>query len=630
MADVIHLLPDAVANQIAAGEVIQRPASVLKELVENSVDAGSSVIKVIIKDSGKTLIQVADNGNGMSDTDARMAFERHATSKIKSTDDLFTIQTFGFRGEALPSIVAVAQLELKSKLHQHEIGTQIIIHGAEFISQQAVSCSEGTNISVKNLFYNVPARRKFLKSDPQELKHIITEFQRIVLAHPEIEFSLYHNDHLIYAVPVSNYRQRINNVFGKKINQQLIPVETETSLLKLKGYIGKPEASKKSNEEQFFFVNNRFMKNPYLHKAVQLAYEHLLPADYSPVYFIYLEIDPQAIDVNIHPTKTEIKFENGQAVFQMLKAAVKEGLGKFNIVPSIDFDMDNALDIPVLKNDTEIRIPTISINSNYNPFDDQSSDGKTNHHPKNSFQKPHLDGWEKLYESFENSHDEEEDTFSNDQVNQNNLQTTTLFSKIQPSNSNPFSKQSLEINRIFFQLKGKYIATVVKSGMMFIDQKRAHERILFEKFVTSLTQNLGIVQKTLFPVTVDLEAGDVEILKEIITDLKSIGFDINEFGKKTFVINGIPAELALENPQEILLNMLENYKDTNANIKLDFKERIAVSLAKATAIRYSRTMNYEEMRDLIDQLFACSSPNYSPEGKPVIAMIQYDEIEKKF
>ena len=614
MADIIQLLPDSVANQIAAGEVIQRPASVVKELVENSVDAGSTLIKIYVKDGGRNLIQVIDNGCGMSDTDARLAFERHSTSKIRNADDLFEIRTMGFRGEALASIAAVANVTLKTRQSGNDIGTSIEISGSQVVTQSQEACPDGVNIIVKNLFFNVPARRKFLKSNITELKHIINEFQKIAIAHPDIEFFLSHNDSEIYNLPKSNIKQRIIHIFGKSINQNLTTLSTDTSLVILKGFIGKPEYAKKTFGEQFFFINNRYMRHPYFHRAVMNAYEKILQPDSIPSYFIFMEADPKTIDINIHPTKTEIKFEDEQAIFQIVKAAVKEALGKFSITPSIDFDTEGVIEIPSLKKDTKINIPDVPINPDYNPFE-TSKDTKS--YPK---EKKYISekesrmrqDWEKLYAGFTSSKDHP-DSFKTDEMSeQKTLESSDLLST----------------NNIF-QLKGRYILTSVKSGLMIIDQKLAHERILFEKYIGSLAKNVPLTQKTLYPETVEMNAADHRVIMEILEDICAIGFDISDFGNNTIIINGCPSDIPNPNPKELIEILIEHYKNTQEDIKVNAKENIARALAAASAINYGTPLTIEEMQIIVDQLFACEEPNYSPTGKKTMTIINMDEFEKK-
>jgi DNA mismatch repair protein MutL len=600
MSDIIKLLPDSVANQIAAGEVIQRPASVVKELIENSVDAGGTNIKVIIKDSGKTLIQVIDNGSGMSETDARLSFERHATSKITSAQDLFAITTKGFRGEALASIAAVSMVELKTRRQSDEAGTLIKISGSKVETQEICSCQAGSNFSVKSLFYNIPARRKFLKSDNTELRHIINEFQKVVLGHPAIAFILLHNDSEIYNLPATNLRQRIVSVFGKHINQDLISVDTDTSLIKISGFIGKPENARRTFGEQYFFVNDRFMKHPYFHKAVLEAYQNILPPDAIPAYFIYLIAKPASIDINIHPTKTEVKFEDERAIWQILMASVREALGRFNIVPSLDFENEALIDIPVRPSNGKMPVtPEIEINTQYNPFAGEEKESRPN--LIEWFEKEKTSDWEKLYSGIEK-----------------NEKPTIHIEKNETT------------QRKFFQIKNKFILCPVKSGLMLIDQKRAHERILFEKYMECLSSNRAVSQATMFPVTVEMSPEDFVMLKDIEDDVILLGFDIRHLGNNVISINSQPADSTSFNPGELLRTALELYKNTETDPVTTMKDRVASSMARASAIPYGKALMQSEMEDLFDSLFACSSPNYSPAGKPVINIITLEELDKRF
>ena len=612
MSDIIQLLPDSVANQIAAGEVIQRPASVVKELTENAIDAKAESITINIKDSGKTLIQVVDNGIGMSDTDARLSFERHSTSKIKTADDLFAISTMGFRGEALASIAAIAHVEVKTRQEESEVGTKISIEGSQVTKQEPVSCAKGTNFAVKNLFFNVPARRKFLKSNTTEFGHIISEFQRIVLANPEVEFKLYHNDSEVYLLPKANIRQRIVSVFGKRINQNLITVESNTSIINIKGFIGKPEYARKKSGEQFFFINNRFMRSAYFNKAILNAYNQILQPESVPSYFLYLDAHPSTIDVNIHPTKTEIKFEDQQAIWQILQSAVKQALGKNNIVPSIDFDLEQSFNIPVLSKDTNIKAPHIDIDPTFNPFEQKIPASKNPKSSALSLEKENLTNWEKLYEGFEKEIDPSQD-----------------FSFISTENSQQSISDPI-ISDKYFQFKNKYILTPVKSGLMIIDQKRAHERILFEKFMQTLSDESTISQKTLFPKTIELDAKDHALLMSINKDLKILGFDIDDFGGNSVIVNGMPADSINQEPEQILDIFLNEYNTSEVDAKTQAKELIAKSLSKASAISSNQKLGNEEMREVVDMLFACQNPNFSPFGKLIVSIIKTDEIEKRF
>jgi DNA mismatch repair protein MutL len=596
MPDIIKLLSDSVANQIAAGEVIQRPASVVKELMENSVDAGAKDIRVIIKDSGKTLIQIIDNGSGMTETDARLAFERHATSKITSAQDLFAIKTKGFRGEALASIAAVAMVELKTRMESDDTGITVVISGSKVEKQEPCSCLPGSSFSVKNLFFNIPARRKFLKSDNTEMRHIVNEFQKIVLAHPDIRFCLYQNDSEIYNLPASNLRQRIIGVFGKQINQDLITIDTETSLIAIRGFIGKPENARRTYGEQFFFVNNRFMKHPYFHKAVVEAYQNILPVEAIPSYFIFMEADPASIDINIHPTKTEIKFEDERPIWQILMASVREALGRFNIVPSLDFENEALVDIPVLALGSSLpEQPSIKINTGYNPFDNE--DRRPEYIER--FEKENT-GWQRLYSGLEGG------------------------------SENPSTDNTGETKRKFFQIKNKYIVCQIKSGLMLIDQKRAHERILFEQFRECLVNERAVSQSDMFPLTAELNPSDYFVLKEIENELKLLGFKFEHSGSNSITITGRPAVNDSPNTIEMLEILLEDYKSTQGAPSENAREKVASAMAGASAIPYGKVLSQGEMEELFDSLFACQSPNYSPKGKPVISILTLDDIDKKF
>ena len=601
MPDIIKLLPDSVANQIAAGEVIQRPASVVKELMENSVDSGANNINVIIKNSGKTLIQVIDDGCGMSETDARLAFERHATSKISSAKDLFSISSKGFRGEALASIAAVAMVELKTRKENDETGTLINISGSKVQAQEPCVCTPGSSFSVKNLFYNIPARRKFLKSDATEFRHIINEFQKVAIAHPEIRFTLSHNDSEIYNLPAANNRQRIIGVFGRQINQELIKLETETSLITIKGFIGKPEHARRTYGEQFFFVNKRFMKHPYFHKAVTEAYQNILAPDTIPAYFIFMETDPASIDINIHPTKTEIKFEDESAIWQILMASVRESLGRFNIVPSLDFENEALIDIPVRNTSDPLpQPPEIKINPEYNPFEKKD---KVLFRPDfiDRFEKANTENWEKLYSTLEKEN-EEPDKFL----------------------------RGTEENRKFIQIGNKYISCPVKSGIMLIDQKRAHERILYEKFLECLRNNIPVSQTELYPLTIELGPADYALLREVADDLKQLGLNIEFAGKNTIILKGRPSDSTSSDPVEMLEKIIEEYKSAGGDPAKGAKEKLAGAMAGSAAIQYGKQLTQSEMEGLFDSLFACSAPNYSPKGKPVINIITIEELDRKF
>ncbi len=614
MSDIIHLLPDSIANQIAAGEVIQRPASVVKELVENAVDAGATNIQVNIKDAGKTLIQVIDDGKGMSETDARMAFERHATSKITCADDLFNLHTMGFRGEALASIAAVSHIELRTRPKGSELGTCLTVAGSALQSIEAETCQEGSIFSVKNIFFNVPARRKFLKSNEVEFRHIITEFERIALVNSQIALSLYHNDTEIFNLPESGLRQRIINIYGKNINQRLLSIDAQTSIITISGFIGRPDTVKKRGALQYFFVNGRFMKHPYFHKAVMQAYDQLIPVGEMPDYFIYFTLDPASIDVNIHPTKTEIKFENEQSVWQILVAAVRESLAKSSSIPSIDFSNDDALDIPVYnpsnKDMGSIRTPNVQINTNYNPFDQSSISSN----PKREFD------WSKLYNEFE------EDRASIQTKDQLNPGQSTA----NPVELNVADDLFKESSRICYQYKGRYIITSLKSGLALIDQHRAHVRILFDQYVTNIRQQKGTSQQVLFPEIVEFTNTESAVLPSIMEDLYYIGFDLSNLGNNNYAINGIPSGLENVDPASLLKDAVNHVIETGSDVHEEMYEAIALSLAKAAAIHPGKALSVEEMDHLIASLFSSSSSTYTPDGKTILSIISEDEFDKRF
>ena len=606
MSDIIHLLPDSVANQIAAGEVIQRPASVVKELVENAIDAEAQEVHVLITDAGKTNIQVIDDGKGMSETDARLSFERHATSKIREASDLFALRTMGFRGEALASIAAVAEVELKTRLAGEELGTRLSIAASKVESQELISCPKGSNFSVKNLFFNVPVRRKFLKANSTELSNILMEFERIALVHPEVAFYLYSNDSELFNLPVMPLRQRILNVFGKKLNQQLLSVEVDTSMIKISGFVTKPEAARKKGAYQYFFVNGRYMRHPYFHKAVMDAYEHLIPAGEQISYFIYFEIDPANIDVNIHPTKTEIKFENEQAIWQILSAAIKEALGKFSAVPAIDFDTEDMPDIPAFDQTRPIEPPKVFYNTGFNPFKtspDASSYGGGN------YSRPKVE-WEGLYSGLKKT----------DRMNETMAENTSLYS----------NEDTIEKGSQHFQLKGRFILTSVKSGLMFIDQHRAHVRVLFDRYMSQIAQKQRVSQGVLFPEIVRLPASEATVLESIMDDLSAVGFDLSPLGGGSYAINGVPAGIEGLNPVDLIGNMVHTAIEKGNDVKEEVQTVLASTLARAAAIAYGQVLSNEEMANLVDNLFACPSPTYTPDGRTVLATIKEEDIEKLF
>ena len=615
MTDIIKLLPDSVANQIAAGEVVQRPASALKELIENAIDSGADKIQILIKDAGKSLIQVIDNGCGMSPTDARMCFERHATSKIRKAEDLFAIRTMGFRGEAMASIAAIAQVELKTRRLEDELGTYIRIEGSEIISQEPVSTMPGTSISVKNLFYNTPARRNFLKGNPVEVRHLNEEFQRVALANPDIFFTLHQDGSEVFHLPKGSLRQRITHLFGNAYNQKLVPVEETTSIIDLKGYIGKPEFAKKTRGEQFFFVNNRFIKDPYLNHAVMNAFEEVLGADSFPLYVLFIDIDPSKIDINVHPTKTEIKYQDEKSIYAIIRSAVKRSLGRYNISPTLDFNQETGFSQMISpKAFEDIVPPAIAFNPDFNPF---SSENKEREIPflRNSQQdrKTPTKNWGSLYEIVQ------------PEAQQNGL---ALDENRQVEIGSQVFKS---IGKQIFQLHNRFIISQIKSGFMLIDQQAAHERILFERFLEHLESRQGASQQSLFPQTVTLNAVDFELVKELLKDIQSLGFQIREFGKNTMIIEGVPADLGTNiSEHEILEQLLEGFKNNQSTLKLNKRDSLARSLARNTSIKSGQILSLEEMNLLIDELFACEMPNTSLSGKPVISTFTLEELVQRF
>ena len=620
MPDIIKLLPDSVANQIAAGEVVQRPASAVKELLENAIDSGADKIQLIIKDAGKLLIQVIDNGCGMSATDARMCFERHATSKISKAEDLFAIRTMGFRGEAMASIAAIAQVELRTRKYEDELGSMIEIEGSTIVKQEPCSTAAGTSICVKNLFYNIPARRNFLKSNPVETRHILDEFQRVSLAHPEIHFTMHHDGQEVYHLPQTQLKQRILHLLGNHYNERLVPVDEETTIIQVKGYIGKPNSAKRTRGDQFFFVNGRFIKDAYLNHAVKIAFEQLLPDDYFPLYYLFIEIDPAKIDINVHPTKTEIKYQDEKAIYAIIRSAVKRSLGRYNITPTLDFNQETAFQGMITdKPFDEITPPSIHFNPEFNPFKAE---------PKSSKEIPFLrnvnvgekqsgipNNWETLYQ-IASANEQRQSSF--DLAHEKNIALTD--EKIETLSS-----------RQVFQLHQRYIITQIKSGLMLVDQQAAHERILYERFLIQLDQNKGLSQQSLFPQTVTLNTTDFALANELLTDLHALGFQIRDFGKNTLVIEGVPADLPEKNDLAAMLEeLIEGFKNNHTILKLNKRENLARTLAKNSAIKAGNHLETEEMNDLIDQLFACSLPNVSIYGKQIIVKLSLEELTEKF
>ena len=606
--DIIHLLPDAVANQIAAGEVIQRPASVIKELIENAIDAGASNINVVLEDAGRTLIQVVDDGKGMSDTDARLAFERHATSKIKKADDLFALKTMGFRGEALPSNAAVAHVKLTTRTIENELGTQVEIEGSRIVSQEPCACPVGANFEVRNLFFNVPARRKFLKSNQTELNNIIQEFERIALVNPSVAFTLHHNGSLVTQLPSAPLRMRISNIFGRKLNERLLDIDVDTTLIHLKGFVGKPDSSKKKGCHQYFFVNGRFMRHPYFAKAIMEAYDQLIPTGEQIPYFLYFEVDPANIDVNIHPTKTEVKFENEQAIWQIIVAAIREVLGRFSAVPVLEFDTEGCPEIPIFQEHGNIAPPKLEFNSNFNPFTKNSAPS-----PSKSANR-----WEALYPDVMTGSGL--DGYEVTEITEE--ETETLYASQE--------EEAIEMSSEHIQLQGQYILTPVRSGMMIVNQQRAHIRILYDKYRGQMDGQPVSTQGLLFPEVVQFSIADALLLEEATDELKALGFELSPLGGGSFAVNGMPAGLEDIQPTVLLTNIIESIKDKSTGMEADIQHRLALTIARSAAIVVGQALTNAEMDNLINQLFACPNPNHTPDGKLIVTILQYADIERMF
>ncbi|BAO74362.1 DNA mismatch repair endonuclease MutL [Winogradskyella sp. PG-2] len=620
MTDIIQLLPDHVANQIAAGEVVQRPASVVKELLENAIDADASEIKLIIKNAGKVLVQVIDNGKGMSVTDARLSFERHATSKIKSAEDLFQLNTKGFRGEALASIAAIAHVELKTKRAEDELGTAIEIEGSTVKSQDVSVTPSGTSVAVKNLFFNIPARRNFLKSDTVELRHISDEFHRVALAHPNIAFAFYHNGSELFNLPQENYRQRVVHIFGTKTNEKLVPVEEETEVLKISGFVGKPEFSKKTKSEQFFFVNQRFIKSPYLNHALKSAFEGLLKEGYHPSYFLNLTVDPKTIDINIHPTKTEIKFDDEHTLYAILRSAVKHSLGQFNIAPVLDFEHQSSLNTPYNYKDKTASAPAIEVDRAFNPFSDDtnSNSGKQRGHHTSSFKQTPAASWESLYVGLESKGnntkaDLNQVTFESDS------KTETIF-----------SDDSIETTKTTFQLQQKYIVSTLKSGMLIIDQNRAHQRILYENFLKHITIKEATSQQLLFPLQLHFTPNETKIINDLKLDLEHTGFVFSMLNEDEITITGVPVGVPESEVSIILEQLISDVENDVPDTNFSAADLLAKSMAKSLAIKNGQSLNSLEQEHMVNSLFACKEPNVSPTNRPTFITMKVDDIEKKF
>jgi len=615
MADIIQLLPDHVANQIAAGEVVQRPASVVKELLENAIDAGASAIKLIIKDGGKALIQVVDNGSGMSATDARLSFERHATSKIKSAEDLFSLTTKGFRGEALASIAAIAHVELLTKKEDDEIGVQLKIEGSKIISQEAIVTPKGTSLCVKNLFFNIPARRNFLKSIQVEFKHITDEFHRVALAHPNIQFHFYNNGSELFHLPKAGYRQRIVAVFGNKTNEKLVPVEEETQVVKISGFISKPEFSKKSRGEQFFFVNDRFIKSPYLHHAVVSAFEGLIRSDNYPGYFLYLTINPASIDINIHPTKTEIKFEDEHTLYAILRSAIKHALGQFNVIPALDFEQDQNLETPYAYQNKGADMPKVVVDADFNPFSNEIPRSKIAPY----FEKQTTIGWQNLYVGLESKVGKEA-----------NFSSVSFESESISGGIFDNDKTQVENVSTTFQLKRKYIVTTIKSGMIIIDQSRAHQRVLYENFLKNITIKQAVSQQLLFPLSLSFSKSDVLIIKEIKDNLTTLGFAFDAVDDEHIAISGLPLLLPESEVGMVLDQLISDFQMDIAGDSFSQSDIVSKTLSKTLAVKTGEQLDSESQLALVNNLFACKEYKISPFNKPIYITITGDDIDKKF
>lgn len=613
MSDIIKLLPDSVANQIAAGEVIQRPSSVIKELVENAIDAHATRIEIVLKDAGRTLIQVVDNGDGMTETDARLAFERHSTSKIAQAADLFTLHTMGFRGEALASIAAIAHVELRTRRRGAELGTRLFINASTCESQEPDMCPEGSNFMVKNIFFNVPARRKFLKSNQVELSNIVKEFEKLALINPEVEFSLTHNDNVMYKLLPGNLKQRISSLFGRNVDQQILPLNISTSLVTLHGYVGKPENARRRGALQYLFVNGRYMRHPYFHKAILSCYDQIIPADTQPNYFIVFDVDPETIDVNIHPTKTEIKFENEMPIWQILAAAVKESIGRFSAVPQIDFDQQGAINIPNLSSHTSVTPPANGADPGYNPFNTSAS-RKSQH----DSDKAIITDWEKLYENFTGSKNDIGDTptAQPDVLNTENVENRLIESDKSVTKC--------------MQFKSRYLLSPVKSGLMVIDQHRAHVKVLYEKYIHQIQGEKVKSQSILFPDVIHLTPTQSIILKELEPEMEKMGFSLSALSGDDWSINAIPAGLGSFDVKDTLTQVIEGVTSGGDNITNTIYSKIALTVARNSAIPYGKELSQIEMEELLAQLLQLSNPNYTPDGKTIIAVIGNDQIEKLF
>ena len=611
MADIIQLLPDHVANQIAAGEVVQRPASVVKELVENAVDAGSTIIQLIVKGAGKTLVQVVDNGNGMSERDLLLSVQRHATSKIRTAEDLFQLHTKGFRGEALASIAAIAHLEINTRQPEEQLGVQLKVEGGSVSEPTPVAFEQGTSIAVKNLFFNIPARRNFLKSDTVELRHIIDEFHRIALAHPDIHFDFFHNNSELFKLPPSNLRQRIVNVFGGKTNEKLVPVKEDTGVVKISGFISKPAFTKKTRGEQFFFVNNRFVKNSYLHHAVGSAFEGLLKPGHHPGYFIFLEVNPSSIDINIHPTKTEVKFDEEHSVYAILRSTVKHRLGQFNVAPVLDFDRDANLDTPYSYKTKSPELPAVEVDADFNPFkEDNKGEIKVKPYPR--YEKKES-SWESLYVSMDSTED-----FS------------TVSIESEPNNEELFSDDNAEFSATTYQLHRKYIVTTIKSGMVIINQHRAHQRVLYEQYLKNITVDTGGSQQLLFPLELKFSTTEIELLKSIQDGLERTGFVFSEVTNDGVKVSGIPLNISENEVGGIIDQLLSDFQEEIPESSLSQSDILAKAMCRTLAVRSGAHLTIAAQESLVNNLFATKEPMVSPFQKPIFITMTLEELDKRF
>ena len=635
MSDIIKLLPDSVANQIAAGEVIQRPASVIKELVENAVDAGATEIQIILKEAGRTLIQVIDNGVGMSDTDARLAFERHSTSKIRKAEDLFNLHTMGFRGEALASIAAIAQVELRTCKRGEQLGTMIEINASKCVKQEPEVCPEGSNFMIKNIFFNVPARRKFLKANSVELNNIIREFEKLALVNHNVEFTVVHNDNVLYKLLPGTFKTRITALLGKNLDAQLIPLSVDTSLVKIEGFICRPEGARKRNFLQYFFVNGRHMRHPYFHKAVISCYEQLISNEAQPNYFLNFTVDPNSIDVNIHPTKNEIKFENEGPIWQIISAAVKEALGKYNVVPSIDFDNEDALAIPIFRGIENVDTPSINVDPNYNPFA-ASSSGKTtvpgggNDYRSGKGRSATVDvDWQSLYGNFTKGANEQSETVKSSSLDLEEIIVSSKHNIIDEQDA-PREQILIEASRKYMQLKGKYILSPQEDGLLIVDQHRAHIKVLYDNYMMQMSGENVISQRILFPEIINLSPAQNALMLELEPDMAKLGFSLSELSAMDWAINGIPQGLSGVNIKDLILQILDSVESGGASLQNMVYQHIALKVAQAGAFAYGRSLNDDEMEALVTDLFSRKEPNFTPDGKRTYNVFTFSQIAKLF